>query len=114
MVAWARGGLAKRDVWPAVPVLKSIGGSAGLFAMPPHVDAGKASPQAQVLSTDPQGGEFASQGERGAARDHDRRVGEHVRLVPFLQTAGPNLATATRAFTAGHFPLSNLLVKMLN
>ena len=55
VVEWARGGVAQKDVRPAVPVLKSVGGGAGLFAMPPHVDQEHSSPIVQVLSTDPQG-----------------------------------------------------------
>ena len=34
--------------------------------------------------------------------------------APFLQTAGPELATAAQTFTAGHFPRSNLLVKLFS
>ena len=80
-----------------------------------HDDPENSSPQAQVLSTDPQ---------RANAR---RKVGvvllgittdewekNMYDWVPFLQTAGPELATATQTFTANHFPCSNLLVKLLN
>lgn len=113
MVAWVRGGVAQKNVWPAVFVLKSLGGSAGLFAMPPKVDPENSSPQAQVLLTDLQGGDFTSLGGRCAVRSHDRRKRGHVRVV-FLQAAGPELAAANQTFTGGHLSRSNLLAKLLN
>ena len=52
---WSRlGGVDTDDLWTVIPLLKSVGGGAGIFDGPPGLDEGQ-SREISVLSVDPAG-----------------------------------------------------------
>ena len=83
-------------------------------SMPPHVDPETSSPQARILSTDPQGARSRRKVGVVLLEITNDEWENMYDWVLFLQMAGPELATAAQTFTAGHFPRSSLLVKLLN
>ena len=72
------------------------------------------SSQAQVPSTDPQWANSRRKVGVVLLEVTNDEWDNMYDWVLFLQTAGPELATATQTFNTGHSPRSNLLVKLLS
>ena len=52
-IAYVRGTIDMGDFWPVVPVLKSAGGAAAIFATSPRMLPSHCSPPSTIASVDP-------------------------------------------------------------
>ena len=52
-LAYALGGINMQDIWPVVPVLKSAGSAAAIFATSPPMIPNHCSPSSAIAGVDP-------------------------------------------------------------
>jgi hypothetical protein len=113
LLVWDRGGDGVSDSWLVLPIVKSVGGGAGIFAAPPQIDPGSSSIIMQGMTTN--ANEVASRKKTDyvVLEISVEDWGAMYSYMGLLQTASDEQKRAVSQFRDGLVPRVSVLLESL-
>ena len=113
VLVWARGGADAADCWLVIPMLKSVGGGAGIFATPSSIDVESSSPPCSFLSVDPNGGLSGMEVVVTLLEIPSTDWKDMTEYVTWLRAAVSELNACLHCWVDGCTPRSSSLLQLL-